>query len=53
MPIIKIILDAISPNIRELLVNFVLSLSVEAAKTPNPWDDILVSILRILLDIRD
>lgn len=51
--IIQILLQAISPHLRDLILNFVKDLSVQAAKTPNPWDDILVAILKTVLDIKD
>ncbi len=51
--IIKILLEAISPHLRQLIIEFAKTLSLQAAETPNPWDDVLVSILKILLDIRD
>lgn len=53
MGIIKIILDAISPQLRNLIVEFVRNLSAHADKTPNPWDNVLVDILKILLDIKE
>ena len=53
MGIIKIILDTISPHLRNLIIDFIKSLKVEAEKTPNPWDDIFVSILITLFDIRE
>ncbi|MBA7642676.1 hypothetical protein ES703_50380 [subsurface metagenome] len=45
MNIIQLLLDAISPTLRKLIVDFILSLSKAAAKTDNPLDDILVGIL--------
>ena len=51
--IIKLFLDAISPQIRQLIIDFVKDLSKRAEQTPNPWDDILVFILRTLLAIED
>ncbi len=47
------LLDRISPQIRELFVKFVKELSIRAAETPNPWDDIAVSILKTLTQIKD
>jgi len=51
--IINILLEVISPHLRKLILDFVNDLSTEANKTPNPWDNILVAILKILLDIKD
>ena len=45
MSIIQLLLAAISPTLRKLIVDFILSLSKAAAKTDNPLDDILVGIL--------
>lgn len=53
MSIIELILNSISPHLRKALVDFVLHMSEEAAKTPNPWDDILCAILRTLLAIKE
>lgn len=51
--LIKLFLETITPSLRTLIIDFVKSLSTEASKTPNPWDDILVSILKTILDIKD
>ncbi|MQY78103.1 MAG: hypothetical protein GH151_02745 [Bacteroidetes bacterium] len=53
MDLIKIILNAISPELRKLIVQFVLSLRVAAKKTKNPLDDILVEILIKILGIKE
>ncbi len=53
MSIIQIILTAISPELRDIIVQFVHDLSAMAKKTPNPVDDIAVDILKILLAIKD
>jgi len=45
MNIIQLLLEAISPTLRKLIVDFILSLSKAAAKTSNPLDDIVVGIL--------
>ena len=50
---IMFLLDKISPQIRELFVSFVKELTIRAAETPNPWDDIAVAILKTLTNIKD
>lgn len=52
MSLIQIILTAISPNLRKLIVEFVLGLEAKAKETDNPLDDILVGILISLLNIK-
>lgn len=51
--ILAAVLKAISPQIRALIVAFVKNLEVEAPKTPNPWDDLLVLVLKVLLAAED
>ncbi len=53
MGIIQIILTAISPELRKMIVEFVIKLSAAAKETPNPVDDVAVDILKILLAIKD
>jgi len=53
MTLIQLILKAISPELRKLIVDFILSLSKAAAKTDNPLDDILVGILITAFGISD
>lgn len=40
-----------SPQIKELLINFILDVEDKAKATPNPIDDILIDILKIMLDM--
>lgn len=51
--LITLLIGVISPEIRNLLINFVKDLKIRASKTPNPWDDVLVLILCTVLDIKD
>ncbi|MBA7642990.1 hypothetical protein ES703_50700 [subsurface metagenome] len=53
MDIVKIILNAVSPKLRKLFVEFIRSLKVEAEKTSNPLDDIVVEILYGIFNIKD
>lgn len=51
--ILAAVLKAISPQIRALLVTFLKNLEVEAPKTPNPWDDLLLLLLQVLFATED
>lgn len=53
MSIIQIILTAISPEIRKMIVEFVIKLSAAAKKTSSPVDDVAVDILKTILAIKD
>ncbi len=53
MGIIQILLTVISPELRKLIVDFILSLADAAAKTDNPLDDIIVGILISIFGIKD
>jgi len=41
-----------SPNIRTALVEFVNKLDESAKKTDNPWDDVGVGLLKLVLLIK-
>ncbi|GAI69349.1 unnamed protein product [marine sediment metagenome] len=53
MDLITIILNAISPELRKLIVQFILSLRAAAKKTSNPLDDIFVEILIKIFGIKE
>jgi hypothetical protein len=53
MSIIQIIFNAISPDLRKLLVDFIKTLSEKAAKTDNPLDDIVINLIKQLFAIKD
>ncbi|GAI82966.1 unnamed protein product [marine sediment metagenome] len=42
------VLTGMSPKIREAILEFLKELEVKAKETPNPIDDIIVLLLRIL-----
>jgi len=46
------IVTQISPQIRTALVEFVGKLDEQAQKTPNPWDDVIVGLLKLVLLIK-
>jgi len=43
------ILSNMSPEIRSAVVAWLDDMQAKAKETPNPWDDMFVSFLRILL----
>lgn len=43
------ILGQMSPAIRGSVIDWLDTLQKAAAETPNPWDDMFVSFLRVLL----
>jgi len=45
------ILTVISPEIRVLFVGWIKDLEARAKATPNPWDDIFVAFLKMLINI--
>lgn len=46
--IVRQLLKLISPHIREYLEKILPELEAKAKATPNPWDDILVAILKVM-----
>ena len=47
--LLLMVIGNVTPAIRESLVGVLKTLEAEAKKTSNPWDDIFVSFLRVLL----
>lgn len=50
---IILVVGAASPEIRENVKTWVADLAEKAKATPNPMDDILVGLLKTLLNIKD
>jgi len=50
---IILVVGAASPEIRANVKEWVLELAEKAKTTPNPMDDILVGLLKTLLNIKD
>ncbi|MBA7586412.1 hypothetical protein ES708_28410 [subsurface metagenome] len=48
LKLLKNILTGMSPEIRKLILEFLRDLEAKAEETPNPIDDIVVLLLRIL-----
>ena len=49
LKLIGMIFSVASPELRKSLVQWIDTLEVQAKKTPNPWDDVLVGLLKTLL----
>jgi hypothetical protein len=47
------VFSVMTPDLRNALVAFIKTMEVNAKKTPNPWDDIFVGVLKSLLNIKD
>jgi len=50
--LIGLIVQVISPELRAELLKFVAQLEAQAKKTTNDWDDILVVVLKAVLNIK-
>jgi len=49
--LIKLLWSQVSPQLRELIVSFVKTLEEKAKETENEWDDLAISILKMILGI--
>ena len=47
--LIALVVTVMSPELRQRLVELLTDLEKQAAKTSNPWDDVLVGLLKTLL----
>ena len=45
--LIGLIVGQASPEIRKMLVEWLNTLEKNAKETPNPWDDVLVRLLKV------
>ena len=50
--LIGMIITVLSPELKTGLTEFVAKLEADAKKTPNPWDDIFVGLLKTLFGIK-
>jgi len=50
---IVMVFSVITPELRNRLIEFINQLEADAKKTPNPWDDIFIGVVRSILDIKD
>ena len=51
--LITLIVGSASPELRQLIKEWVLELEKRAKETPNPFDDVLVGLIKIVLNIKD
>ena len=51
--IISMVFSVMTPELRESMVAFVNTMTANAKKTPNTWDDIFVDVLKSILSIKD
>lgn len=51
--IFKAVVNAASPALRTIVLEFIDKLETAAAETPNEWDDVLVEVLKALFDTED
>lgn len=49
--LVRQVADQISPQLRQMLKEFILELEKKARKTDNPWDDFAVDVAKVLLGI--
>lgn len=50
---ITLIVGAASPEIRESVKELIARLDEKAKATPNPIDDVLVGLLKVVLNVKD
>ena len=50
--VVEKVISNMSPSFRASIEEYVSKLEEIAAKTANPWDDILVTILKVVLNIK-
>lgn len=51
--IITMVFSVMTPELRDSMVAFVNAMEENAKKTPNPWDDIFVDVLKSILGVKD
>ncbi len=47
--LISLVVTVASPELRKILEDWLSTLEAQAKKTANPWDDILVAMLKTIL----
>lgn len=50
--LVEQIVNSISPELRKAVIGFVEQLEKQAKATPNPWDDVFVGVLKLVLAIK-
>lgn len=51
--LLSMVLSVMTPELRMGIESFVKRLDADAKKTPNPWDDIFVGVLKSILGMKD
>ena len=49
--LITLIVGSASPELRKLIKEWVTELELRAKETPNPFDDVLVGLIKIVLNV--
>jgi len=49
--LIALVVNSASPELRTMIKEWVLELEKRAKETPNPMDDILVALIKVVLNI--
>ena len=49
LALIRLLVTVVSPEIRKGIVDMLNNLEIQAKKTPNEWDDVIVAMLKTLL----
>lgn len=49
--LITLIVGSASPELRKLIKDWVIELEARAKETPNPFDDVLVGLIKIVLNV--
>lgn len=50
---LPLLIERITPMLREQIVSFVNSFAEQAEQSPNPYDDILADLLKTLFSLED
>ena len=50
--LITLVVTSASPELREMINKWVADLEEKAKATPNPFDDVLVGLIKVVLNIR-
>jgi len=51
--IMVLVVGSASPDLRKMIKEWVTELEIKAKDTPNPFDDVLVGLIKVVLNIKD
>ncbi len=51
--LITLVVGSASPELRKIIKEWVLELEKRAKETPNPFDDVLVGLIKIVLNVKN